>query len=928
MKKCLTVLLVIAVMFTFSFGSAFAMTGSEAKADLYEEMYAQENTLRTGVKERVLNSYDYNDDGFANYYYSRTAISYVIDDLVDEFVEKVSTEIEKINDSAADITPDYEIIYKLVDEYNATNLLIKIRDAKDSNGQSLLNYYAAPNMKTFVEGKIDAAEANMDQYSEENQEKVAAAIETVREAIATADAAVNPTLKLKGYYDAYFTSDNGFKDVLEDIPTLEDEDYAGVDKEVAIAAAIADFEKYGLNTVYDYFNLTADQAVPNNYKSAGTLDEIYEEGTGNKVTIFGVEIANKNKVTTAEATAVNRALRAAILDASDVVTAYANTFNTSSAAVNAVHALYDWNGTTGNVNQYMRSLNNAIKAVSVYEDVVALGEDYKAEEVYGVKTYNDEKVDEAVAEAEALVYGDLASGFYTDPEDYIEEAANKIYENERGLDNLKEENFEIQRFESAIKDAIEKMYSNITTWTPAKKVTYGTDKTPEEDYVYLAETYANNTDTLETQNKWHEIAKQAVRDLQDAESYDEIDSILAAAADDFSGLTLRSEQRAVESAKTEYKAALDAYKAVQEALIDTSDYPANATADVVTAGKKLIDKATTVAGVEAAYEDAKDLFNTMLKTRTEVKDMDTAIEEAIRNLDVTNLTAADKDTVMDIYEEYLAYVQTPGVNANDVIGKTKLENAVKDVLDLAADALQDEIDAMVKSLDKVDAISDASMESYIALKADVEALIADAKAFTDEVKAINDVKGDTGFGTVSASVDASKLEATIGATGSGFWTREVTLVESALVQAAKDGASVAEMQAALDAFEALTDRQQYDIDSHALQMVSVINDRVVASVESIKITASSSATKGAMTIKWRVTGDTAGVDAFEIWRSTKKSSGFQKFFTTTDGTKRTYKNTKSLKAGTRYYYKVRGIAYVDGVKIYSDWSNKAYRIAK
>ena len=926
MKKCLTVLLVIAVMFTFSFGSAFAMTGSEAKADLYEEMYAQENTLRTGVKERVLNSYDYNDDGFADYYYSRTAISYVIDDLVDEFVEKVSTKIEKINDSDADITPDYTIIYNLVDEYNATNLLIKIKDAKDSNGQSLLNYYAAPNMKTFVEGKIDAAEANMDQYSEENQEKVAAAIETVREAIATADAAENPTLKLKGYHDAYFTRDNGFKDVLEDIPTLEDEDYAGVDKEVAIAAAIADFEKYGLNTVYNYFNLTADQAVPNDYKSAGTLDEIYEEGTGNKVTIFGVEIANKNKVTTAEATAVNRALRAAILDASDVVTAYANTFNTSSAAVNAVHALYDWNGTTGNVNQYMRSLNNAIKAVSVYEDVVALGEDYKAEEVYGVKTYNDEKVDEAVAEAEALVYGDLASGFYTDPEDYIEEAANKIYENERGLDNLKEENFEIQRFESAIKDAIEKMYSNITTWTPAKKVTYGTDKTPEADYVYLLETYANDS---VTQKDWEDIAKQAVADLQDAESYDEIDSILAAAADDFSALTLRSEQKAVEAAKDEYEDALKAYQKVQEALLGTSDYPSGAYDDVVAEGVKLINEATTVVGVEAAYEDAKDLFNTMLKTRTEVKDMDTAIEEAIRNLDVTNLTAADKDAVMDIYEEYLAYVQTPGVNANDVIGKTKLENAVKDVLDLAADALQDEIDAMVKSLDKVDAISDASMESYIALKADVEALIADAKAFTDEVKAINDVKDDTGFGIVSASVNDSKLEATIGATGSGFWTREVTLVESALVQAAKDGASVAEMQAALDAFEALTDRQQYDIDSHALQMVSVINDRVVASVESIKITASSSATKGAMTIKWKVTGDTAGVDAFEIWRSTKKSSGFQKFFTTTDGTKRTYKNTKSLKAGTRYYYKVRGIAYdINGTKIYSDWSNKAYRIAK
>ena len=78
-------------------------------------------------------------------------------------------------------------------------------------------------------------------------------------------------------------------------------------------------------------------------------------------------------------------------------------------------------------------------------------------------------------------------------------------------------------------------------------------------------------------------------------------------------------------------------------------------------------------------------------------------------------------------------------------------------------------------------------------------------------------------------------------------------------------------------------------------------------------------------VKWTVKGDTSAVEGYEIWRSTKKNSGFSKFFTTT---KTTYKNTKSLKKGTRYYYKVRAIAHVDGKKITSDWSNKAYRIAK
>ena len=45
--------------------------------------------------------------------------------------------------------------------------------------------------------------------------------------------------------------------------------------------------------------------------------------------------------------------------------------------------------------------------------------------------------------------------------------------------------------------------------------------------------------------------------------------------------------------------------------------------------------------------------------------------------------------------------------------------------------------------------------------------------------------------------------------------------------------------------------------------------------------------------------------------------------------RRVAENTKNLKAGTRYYFKVRAIAYdAEGEKVTSDWSNKAYRIAK
>lgn len=72
------------------------------------------------------------------------------------------------------------------------------------------------------------------------------------------------------------------------------------------------------------------------------------------------------------------------------------------------------------------------------------------------------------------------------------------------------------------------------------------------------------------------------------------------------------------------------------------------------------------------------------------------------------------------------------------------------------------------------------------------------------------------------------------------------------------------------------------------------------------------------------------LDRFEIYRSVKKNSGYGKkaFFTTKNGSAAKYLNTKSLKKGKTYYYKLRGVRIIDGKKYYTQWSNKTWKTVK
>ena len=164
---------------------------------------------------------------------------------------------------------------------------------------------------------------------------------------------------------------------------------------------------------------------------------------------------------------------------------------------------------------------------------------------------------------------------------------------------------------------------------------------------------------------------------------------------------------------------------------------------------------------------------------------------------------------------------------------------------------------------------------------------------------------------------------------------EKAAVEATIAALPAD-ATAAQVKAARDAVDAFV--KEYTDASEPYQAIAKIANldkltfleaqvkaQQITAVESLKIKASSKATKGAITVKWTVKGDKAVADGFQVWKSTKAQKGYKKAITTK---KTSFKNTKNLKKGTRYFYKVRAYKVVDGKTYYSDWSNKANRIAK
>ena len=422
--------------------------------------------------------------------------------------------------------------------------------------------------------------------------------------------------------------------------------------------------------------------------------------------------------------------------------------------------------------------------------------------------------------------------------------------------------------------------------------------------------WATNVYSPENTKAVKAIIKDAKDAIMAAKTVADAEAAFVAAYDKYDAVLTTAEQAALFSYKgdlykkdTAAKAELNAYIDYKVALMDDA-IPRVAAALKDYYEDNLLTEVNNAADLDKAVADAK-AFVDSLKTLKEIKAEDRALRDKIVAL-ARPVTLEKKADAIALYNEYLAFdkycTKVGYYNTESDSVAALLGDDVERLASLERDAMAE----IVKAIEKDGKVTLDDREN-------VEALVKAMAAYNDlypeyEALDISEYKTDKDYKELIFALDvnaANKLIAALPAYG----------------------ASVAQIKAAKDAVAALGFKGICKLDPTMVTKLNRLEASIGYEVEAIKIKASSKATKGAMTIKWRVVGGNKdAVQGYQVARSTKLKSGFKTMIKTT---KMTYKNTKNLKKGTRYYYKVRAYAKAaDGTMYYSDWSNKAYRVAK
>ena len=345
----------------------------------------------------------------------------------------------------------------------------------------------------------------------------------------------------------------------------------------------------------------------------------------------------------------------------------------------------------------------------------------------------------------------------------------------------------------------------------------------------------------------------------------------------------------------QYKKELTEYANYKASLIKAADY---SWAKSTMVGKLIdnLEATYTVDALKAAYTEAKaELDN--LKTKAEVQASAKEVSDKIAALPVT-ATVADKEAVAaarKALDDHNDYCDLIGDSTNKVSLISKLTNAENAIKAAEIKAMKDAYNAIMKdgkvTTDEAAAVEQLrkDYDAYIAYYAGENATPAEISALESE---LNDIK-------------IEKAE-------SDLETAQVAEVRAMIAKLPADGSDPAAVKAARAAYEALgrdAKHRVYTSSEYAKlvdaeKMIKFTNEDAKAYVQDLAVTVrtAKSGKKVKVTAKADVQTlvDNGYTVTYKFYKSTKKGSGYKN---TVNKTTNTYTNTNPVKG--KNYYKVK-----------------------
>ena len=608
----------------------------------------------------------------------------------------------------------------------------------------------------------------------------------------------------------------------------------------------------------------------------GVTSNAYYDSTTKKVA--DVAVVDVKEITKAEAAAINAAIMEKITTTIDVVNVALDESADPVADVTAYCHASDFKADV---------IEKALNAVKVYNAVEATAAQMKAAvSLDGSKAYDDAAIDAALAKDKTDIYSNFDTMSFK-AKDYLGQVP---YANDP--------------VDTAISAAVAKFKD--------APVLSGKDQTAEADKKYCKSIYAAG----DAQKEYEVIKAETIAKLNDAKTVDEVNSIMAEADKALAELkTALQDTTALNTSITNYKAALLTYATEQCKLLNKNnisdvktyrpasflDAADNGILSAYEDGCEILEAVNDASKLEAAYAKAKALFAN-IKTDAELKaeaDKVTALIGALPASPLADLS--NEAQFVEAKTAYEAYLDMYGAEASDVTGSAIFEKKLETLKAYQIAAVKKAIDDLSKLTAGSDAYNAATKAAREQLEKYLEMYDVNSATFDGTKDAYND--GDT-F-NITAEYKTKLVNAEEIASNAA-----INAVR-AMISKLTENSSAADIKAAREAFDALSGSQQRALGegyayklAEAEKLVGVSDADAKAYVQDLSIAVRTA--KVGKKVKVTVNADVQKlVDngftvTYKFYKSTKKSSGYKN---TVNKTTNTYTNTNPVKG--KNYYKVK-----------------------